>query len=225
MLQNFVLSNHKRTVNISTEVLDALAEKGLSSLCMISTENGDEGSGTGFFITPHGHLLTNKHVVKSNVNPIVFLAYSDRVINTSIIAMHPTEDLALLKITKPCDDNFTYLEFSSNQEEIGNWVFSLRGRGVDENRLFVFPSIGKIMGNLEKTPSGVFIVLSICGTEGNSESPVLNLEEKVVGILTYKVGIRELPGDAGFSQELLMHNLKPWIEEVLHSDGYFEKLN
>lgn len=75
------------------------------------------------------------------------------------------------------------------------------------------------MGNLEKTPFEVFHVLSICGTKGNSGSPVLNLEEKVVGILTYKGGIIELPGDAGFSQALLMHNLKPWIEEVLHSMG------
>ncbi len=238
MVPGVTLNDHTPSICISTELLDTFVEKALSSFCMIG--NGEathlsdrlkqgwyngKGGGTGFFITHEGHLITNKHVIESMSNPIAFLGLTGHCVKTSIVAVHPTKDLAILKIDKPHHINLSYLRMSFIPEEIGNWVFSLRGRGiVDHSRLFALPSMGKVIGYVENNSFDAYTVLSIGISEGNSGSPLLNLEGKVIGIITRKAAQDGLIGDVGASLALSIHEVKDWIEETLRSDGYFETL-
>jgi hypothetical protein len=228
-----LLTDHKPPIDISTELLDTFVEKGLSSICMVGSgeatdlsdklwrwwyEIGDAGA-TGFFITSEGHFITNRHVVEKLSNPIAFLGLTNQWVKASIVAVHPTEDIAILKIEKPADSNLSYYQISGVREEVGNWVFSLRGRAVwqvsdSQLQLFALPSLGKIMIEGD--------VLSMNGTQGNSGSPVLNLEGKVIGILTW---LASLDGfEVGMCTSLPIHKVKGWIEETLRSDGCFESL-
>jgi hypothetical protein len=228
-----VLKDHNPPISISTKLLDDFVEKGLSSLCIIQGERndrlrqwwyGDCLGATGFFITHKGHMITCKHASESLKSPIAFLGLTGQFIKVSIVAEHPTEDIAILKIDEPHNINLSYLEMSFIPEKIGDWVFSLRGRAIiDNSHLFALPSMGKVIGyvNLENIS---LVVLSIGATGVNSGSPLFNLEGKVIGILTNKVEI-DNEFDGGFVGALPIHRVKDWIEEILRSDGYFETLD
>ena len=236
IFDNVSLEDHKNSTEISTEFLDTFTEDGLPSICIVTYGETTgwfdwfnqwrydlkDGGGTAFFITPEGHLITNKHVSEFRSNFVIFPYVTDHLMKASLIAEHPTEDIALLKIDKPHDVNFSYLRISSNKEEVGNWIFSFRGRGIVNNsKLLILPSIGKLLGYNE---SGAYAISSIAVTEGNSGSPVLNFEGKVIGIITQKAGVEGFDGEIGMSAMLSMHKLKDWIEEVLRFDEYFEQL-
>ena len=236
------LKDHNSPISISTKLLDDFVEKGLSSLCIIEGERngrlrqwwyGDRPGGTGFFITREGHMITCKHVSNVLKSPNAFLGLTGQLIKVSIVAEHPTEDIAILKIDEPHNINFSYLEMSFIPEKIGDWVFSLRGRAIiDGSYLFALPSLGKVIGYLKgKVVENVNIeyisrvVLSMGATDGNSGSPLFNLEGKVIGILTDKLGISADECAGGFVGALPIHRVKDWIEETLRSDGYFETLD
>lgn len=237
-LSKNALKNQPNPIHLSTELLDSLVAKGFSSLCFFPKEittswmdwlkecwHDPKSAGIGFFITPDGHLLTAKHVIQSNPNPITFLGVTGNFTYASLIAIHPTEDLALLKIKESNNIRFPYLRLSSTPEEIGNWVFSLRGRGLittPENGVIALslPSIGKLVGYDKST----FIAFSsIAVTRGNSGSPVLNLDGNVIGITKALITHPEM-GEVGASAFVSIHQFKDWIEEALRSDGHFHKL-
>ncbi len=236
MLPGITLRDHNPPICISTKSLDDFVEKGLSSLCIITDEEPTHlndrlirwlygsGGGTGFFITDEGHLITCKRVINSVKSPIVFLGLTGQFIKTSIVAVHPTENLAILKIDKPHNIDLSYLRISFTPGEIGDWVFSLRGRAViNDSRLFVLPSMGKVMGCTEDGLS--YICLSMTGTGENFGSPVFNLEGKVIGILASSTTISDnVKIELGALGALPTHRVKDWIEDTLRSDGYFETL-
>src|SRR4051812_25437343 len=124
-----------------------------------------ESGGTAFFVTLQGHLITNKHVVERNTNYFLFPAFADCFLKVRVIARHPTLDVALLKIDEPYNGPFSCLKITSVPGKIGDWVFSLRGRGwvYESNHLLLLPSIGKIIGHVDP-----YILLSMAGTVGNS---------------------------------------------------------
>lgn len=70
----------------------------------VSRDNDDDddieitGSGTGFFITREGHILTNHHVVEDNDIVAIFRHDDEEVYMGEVIRRDAKKDLALLKI-------------------------------------------------------------------------------------------------------------------------------
>ncbi|HEX2579987.1 MAG TPA: serine protease [Rhabdochlamydiaceae bacterium] len=228
------LENHKNSTTISTQFLDKLTEDLVQSICMIMPEKSTDWSswaknlwnsvenneGTAFFITPDGHFITNKATLQSQSSVLAFLPQKGILVKAQLIAEHPTANIALLKIDKPDDITLSYLTLTSDKEAVGSWIFSLLGRGVIDNKtLLSFPSIGKIMGYFKG-----YAVSSIACGEGNAGSPVLNMEGKVIGILSGGLIFKDLEGRSGMSGMLPIHQLKNWIEEALRTSGYVEPL-
>ena len=57
------------------------------------------GSGTGFFVSENGFLLTNYHVIR-NAEKVLVLQ-GDRELTAKIVAVDPSNDLAVLKVDSP----------------------------------------------------------------------------------------------------------------------------
>src|SRR5215475_6761631 len=72
----------------------SLYEAASPAVVQIST---DEGSGSGFLITPFGHVATNYHVVR-NSRYLAVQFHDGRKVKAAVAAVNPHFDMAILKV-------------------------------------------------------------------------------------------------------------------------------
>jgi S1-C subfamily serine protease len=136
-------------------------------------------SGTGFFISKDGFLLTNNHVIdKANTIEIV---YKNKQYKALVISTDKTNDIALLKI----NTKTTYLPIA---------LFPKLSKGEDVISLgfplvfFQGTELKATFGHINSL-SGIdddfrFIQLDNPTQPGNSGSPLLNQKGEVIGIVS-----------------------------------------
>ena len=80
------------------------------------------GQGSGFIISPEGHIITNNHVVKDTSTITVVL--NDGSEHTAkVIGSDPNTDIAVIKIEAK---DLPHLEFGdSEKKEVGQWVVAI----------------------------------------------------------------------------------------------------
>src|SRR5579883_1481587 len=71
-----------------------LYEQASPAVVQITT---DDGSGSGFLITPFGHIATNYHVIR-NSRYIAVQFHDGRKVKAEVIATNDKNDLALIKV-------------------------------------------------------------------------------------------------------------------------------
>ena len=150
--------------------------------CIADEDCTDKGlgvaTGTGFFISEQGFLVTNAHVIAGSVE--LYISYSDETLPAEVIITDEENDLALLKV-----------EMQSPRLALQN-IEPLKG---DEIAVIGFPNV-VVMGNAVKATFGhVNAVSGARGDDrylqfdapiqpGNSGSPVVDASGAVVGVAT-----------------------------------------
>ncbi len=138
---------------------------------------GSNKKGTGFNIAADGYIITNFHVIE-DMNPVVIYFSDGQVFKASIAQKYPEIDLAFLDI-KGNDLPVLSLSQSDTWKE-GDEVF------VIGNPLayYQIANKGEVIG-LTGVKSMDIPVLSITAPvfRGNSGSPVINANGKVVGVV------------------------------------------
>jgi serine protease Do len=167
-------------------------------------------TGTGFFISKNGYVITCLHIV-SNAEKIQVSLYDKRKFSANIIARDNSLDLALLKVE---GDSFSVLDFETIKPlRIGAWVFVIGAPyGFDFSA-----NVGIVSSNSRVLPTGDgsthYIQTSIPINPGHSGSPVVNLSGKVVGVTSYI--FTDQPGSIGISFALPAFQVeqisKKWI--------------
>lgn len=153
------------------------------------TEKREVGSGTGFFVTSDGMLVTNKHVVEDKEASYSIMMNDGRKLDAKVLVRDPFQDLAILKVE---GSGFPSLELGdSGQVNIGQTVIAI-GNALGEFSNTV--SVGIISGlnrNIvaQGALSGPEELKSLIQTDaainrGNSGGPLVDLQGKVVGINT-----------------------------------------
>jgi serine protease Do len=156
------------------------------------TEKAQVSSGTGFFISEDGLILTNKHVVEDGEAEYSVILNDGTKFDAEVIARDPFQDLAVLRINGDEEQKFNFLPLgNSDKIKTGQTVIAI-GNALGEFANTV--SVGIISGlNRELIAEG-----SLSGTEelqkliqtdaainrGNSGGPLLDTEGNVVGINT-----------------------------------------
>ncbi|HVO92264.1 MAG TPA: trypsin-like peptidase domain-containing protein [Terriglobales bacterium] len=157
-------------------------------------QNAPDSSGTGFIVSPEGHILTNNHVVEAwatcrrtwpNVPMQVHLSGGE-IVNATLVGRDPDTDLAVVKINKQGLRALSFADFA--KIEIGQDVVAIG-----------FPRPGQIAGAptvtkgivsareraLEQLADLIQTDATING--GNSGGPLLNLFGEVVGVNTLRL--------------------------------------
>lgn len=138
------------------------------------------GTGSGFFISSDGFIITNNHVVKDAIK-IRITDINEKEYTAKKIGTDPKSDLALLKIK---GESFPFIELGdSDKVEVGEWVLAI-GNPLGQT-LSVTSGIvsakGRELRGLEVDYQN-FIQTDAAVNQGNSGGPLINMQGKAIGV-------------------------------------------
>jgi S1-C subfamily serine protease len=149
-------------------------------------DDGEDGSlGTGVVVMEDGTILTNYHVIAAS-DRVEVIFYDGTKSNAKVVAVHPHNDLAILKPEKLPDDLLPATLGSSAQLKYGEDVVAVG---------FPFgigPSVTSgVVSGLRREFTGEngaqlrnLIQFDAAINQGNSGGPLINSAGEVVGIVT-----------------------------------------
>lgn len=174
------------------------------------TEKKEVGAGSGFLVSPNGHILTNKHVI-DDIDAYYTILLSDGSQKSAQILFKDQEhDVALLKIT---GNNYPYVSLgNSDSLKLGQSVFAI-GNALGEYSNSV--SVGIISGLHRNINAEGDIMENVIQTDaainpGNSGGPLVNLNGEVVG-----VNVATVIGSENISFAIPINIVKNIIESII----------
>ncbi len=138
-------------------------------------------SGSGFFISPDGYIVTNNHVVE-HADTITVRTADKRVLKAHLIGRDPTTDLAVIKVDGV---NHPYVSFEQQAKpRVGDWVvavgnpFGLGGTATAG----IVSALGR--ENVDDTRLVDYMQIDAPINRGNSGGPTFDVYGRVVGVNT-----------------------------------------
>jgi serine protease Do len=138
-------------------------------------------SGSGFFISSDGYIVTNNHVVQ-DATKISVVTNGDRTLTAHVVGTDPATDLAVIKVD---GGPFQYVSFEDRAKaRVGDWVvavgnpFGLGGTAT--------AGIVSALGRQNVADSNYVDYMQIDApiNRGNSGGPTFDVEGRVVGVNT-----------------------------------------
>ena len=150
-------------------------------------KKGGESSGTGFFVSNDGHIVTNNHVIEGckaiDVTPV-----GSRATSAYVVSRDKTNDLAIIKTTMPP----TVLPAIRSQPRLGEPVyvfgFPLTGLLATSGN-FTTGTVTAVSGMGDDTR---FLQISAPVQPGNSGGPLIDKFGNVVGVIVAKLDALKL---------------------------------
>ncbi|HMM20021.1 MAG TPA: S1C family serine protease [Selenomonadales bacterium] len=146
-------------------------------------------SGSGFFISPEGNFVTNRHVLEGAVSATIETSDGEKFTLDRLLTLKPGVDLVVASIKNP-PRAMPYLEVAEETPEKGDRVI------VFGNPLKVKFSVSEgIVSGIQTFPNpewpqltdlkGTYIQFTAAISSGSSGGPVLNEAGKVIGVTTW----------------------------------------
>jgi serine protease Do len=143
-------------------------------------------AGSGVIVRSDGYIVTNKHVIDDAKDGNISIRLDDETVfdgdNVAVVGKDDFTDLAVLKVKT--DKTIPALEFAdSDALEIGEWVLAIG------NPLELKGSVSQGIISAKHRVIGKAVLEDLIQTTaainpGNSGGPLVNLENKIVGINT-----------------------------------------
>ena len=138
--------------------------------------------GSGVFIDPEGHLITNLHVINGVARAEVKLPRGEVYPLTEMVADDPKADLVKLAVNLPGGAPH-YLPVSGARPEVGERVVVLGSPLGLEHTV----TEGLVSAIRTVRDRGEFLQISAPIAPGSSGGPVVNMKGQVIGIATFQV--------------------------------------
>jgi len=153
------------------------------------TEKKQISSGTGFFVTEDGMIVTNQHVVADKDAEYSIVMNNGTRLSAKILAIDPMQDIAILKVD---GSGYSYLPLGNSEKLSAGQTVVAIGNTLGEFQNTV--SVGVISG-LSRTVVadgvgvGSEVLQEVIQTDaainpGNSGGPLFDLAGRVIGINT-----------------------------------------
>ena len=139
-------------------------------------------SGSGFFISEDGYIVTNHHVI-DDAQDIDVETYNGKKYKAMLVGSDESADLAVLKIKPNKGEKFLAVPFDKNDSvAVGDTVIVIGGPLGYKWSVSSGIVSGKSRDGYRPGGVGEFIQIDAAVTHGNSGGPAFNLNGEVVGI-------------------------------------------
>jgi 2-alkenal reductase len=171
-LQSLVVTEESASVEAVASVLPAV-------VTVLSSGSFGGGSGTGFFISETGYVVTNNHVIEGAGVLDIIYAQGGRA-PASLVGTAPEFDLAVLKVNGPVPAVAVWGD--SGELPLGANVIAI-GSALGQYQNSV---TGGILSGFNRQLGGLGGLLQTDAAinQGNSGGPLINLAGQVIGINT-----------------------------------------
>ena len=221
------------TTNIETSITQSVQQVGPAVVTVVGTVPGQTTifgttgeqtvSGTGFFITDQGYILTNNHVVEGTKEVNIVLSDGSQQTAT-IVGTDLYSDIAVLKT----DGNVPAVAALGNSDLLdpGESVIAI-GSPLGDFKNTVTVGVVSAMGRSIDSGNG-YTIENLIQTDaainhGNSGGPLVNLAGEVIGINTLVVrnsGNGDVAEGLGFAIPV---NTAQAIAQQIIEQGYFSR--
>jgi serine protease Do len=136
-------------------------------------------SGSGFFISPDGYIVTNNHVIE-NADEIKVILKDGRELKATVVGHDEGTDLAVIRVT---GTNFPYVDFENRaRPRVGDWVLAV-GNPYDLGGTATAGIVSAFNRDIgEKFVDYIQIDAPI--NRGNSGGPTFDTYGRVIGVNT-----------------------------------------
>ncbi len=138
-----------------------------------------QATGSGFFISPDGYIVTNNHVVEG-ADTITVRTGDDRTLKAKLIGRDPATDLAVIKVE---GSRFPFVNFEDKgKPRVGDWVvavgnpFNLGGTATAG----IVSALAR--PNISGSSYVDYMQIDAPINRGNSGGPSFDLNGRVVGV-------------------------------------------
>src|SRR5579884_1666638 len=145
----------------------------------------EQGSGSGFIVSPEGYILTNNHVV-AGADRVTVRLYDKREFTAKVVGTDPNTDVAVIKIDATGLPSVAF--GNSDSTRVGEWVLAI-GNPLGEAFAFtvtagIVSAKGRLLAGLQQTRYAIqdFIQTDAAINPGNSGGPLVNIRGQVIGI-------------------------------------------
>ena len=146
-------------------------------------------TGSGFFISKDGTILTNRHIVEDAALEYVVITSDGKTYPVSVISRSSSQDVAVLKVE---GNNFDFIPLGDSKNiNVGQTAIAL---GSDSGEFQNTVSVGVVSGlnkvaaalNSVSGPEDLVALIQIDAATnlGNSGGPLVDLNGRVIGINT-----------------------------------------
>ena len=140
-----------------------------------------QATGSGFFISADGYVVTNNHVVEG-ADKITVRTGDDRTLKATLVGRDPATDLAVIKVE---GRNFPFVSFEERAKpRVGDWVvavgnpFNLGGTATAG----IVSALGR--SNVSGSSYVDYMQIDAPINRGNSGGPTFDMYGRVVGVNT-----------------------------------------
>src|SRR5437660_5320185 len=145
----------------------------------------EQGSGSGFIVSPDGYILTYNHVV-AVADKVTVKLYDKREFTAKVVGTDPNTDVAVIKIDAR---GLPTVQFgNSDSTRVGEWALAI-GNPLGEAFAFtvtagIVSAKGRLLQGLQQSRYAIqdFIQTDAAINPGNSGGPLVNIRGQVVGI-------------------------------------------
>lgn len=152
------------------------------------------GSGSGFFISADGYIVTNNHVV-ANAEEITVRLNDDRELTATLVGTDPETDLAVIRVQ---GDGFPFVRFETDaRPRVGDWVLAI-GNPLGLGGTVTAGVVSAYGRQIDQatTPYVDYMQIDAPINRGNSGGPTFDIHGRVIGVNSaiyspngYSVGI------------------------------------
>ena len=169
---------------VSPGVVSVVNYKSGVAMGIISTDT-IQGTGTGFFISSKGYIITNEHVI-DGADKIMITLSDGTELQAELLGSDATLDVAVLKIP---GNGYTALKLGdSSKARVGDFVVAIgdpTGLSLAGTPTFGIISAMERSVNIEGK-SNTYIQTDAAINPGNSGGPLINMKGEVIGVTSAK---------------------------------------
>src|SRR5213596_1775995 len=183
----------------------------------------EQGSGSGFIVSPDGYILTNNHVV-AGADRVTVKLYDKREFTAKVVGTDPNTDVAVIKIDA---HGLPTVAFgNSDSTRVGEWALAI-GNPLGEAFAFtvtagIVSAKGRLLGGLPQPRYGIqdFIQTDAAINPANSGGPLVNIRGQVIGINSAIASETGFYAGYGFAIPI---NLARTVMDQLVKTGHVER--